>query len=259
MALINKLTAIGDKIREKLGIKDLINLSDIPAKIEEVFSKGKETQYDAFWDRYQNYGNLENYNSVFGGASWTQNTFKPKYNINALYCSYMFFNSTGIGDLAKLLENCGVSMDVSRVEYPSNVFSYATQLTKVPELNFSYARQLSNLFQECTKLKTVVKLIVSENGGTTFSNSFAGCTSLQNITFGGVIGKKINFSACPLSKESILDIFAHLSNNSSSQTLTLKSSAVSTIDWTNTLIDGVTYNSFDEICDLKPNWTISLV
>ena len=48
-----------------------------------LFEAGKKAQYDAFWDRYQDYGDRRDYTMLFAGAGWTPETFKPKYKIIA--------------------------------------------------------------------------------------------------------------------------------------------------------------------------------
>ena len=149
-------------------------------------------------------------------------------------------------------------MDLSRIEYPTGTFSYATTITVLPEINFSNARTLTNVFSNCTRLKKITKFVLGRTN-TSFSGTFANCNALKEITIEGVIGQNIDLSPCPLTKESILSVITHLSDTSASKTLSLKASAVNNIDWTNTVIDDVTYNSFDEICDLKQNWTISLI
>jgi hypothetical protein len=48
MALIDKLSAIGDAIREKTGKDDLLTLDEIPAEISAIETGGGELPEEAF-------------------------------------------------------------------------------------------------------------------------------------------------------------------------------------------------------------------
>ena len=47
---------------------------------QKVYEAGKKTQYDEFWDAFQDYGNKTNYANAFGGY-WNEKTLRPKYDI----------------------------------------------------------------------------------------------------------------------------------------------------------------------------------
>ena len=62
------------------------------------------------------------------------------------------------------------------------------------------------LFDGCTKLKTVRKLILPEKI-TAYSNVFRKCTALENITIEGTIAGSIDFSQCSeLTADSMLNV-----------------------------------------------------
>ena len=60
----------------------------------KVFQEGKKSQYDEFWDNFQENGNRTVYVSCFG-SGWTADTLKPKYTIKPINANMMFFNNAG--------------------------------------------------------------------------------------------------------------------------------------------------------------------
>ena len=48
---------------------------------DKGFIDGKQSEYDRFWDSYQQYGNRTLYGFAFAGVGWKQDTLKPKYLI----------------------------------------------------------------------------------------------------------------------------------------------------------------------------------
>ena len=135
---------------------------------DSVYEKGKEKERSDFWDVFQNKGKLNAFSSyqyAFSYGHWTDNNYNPKYTISAGYsCSYMYYMATGITD------------------------------TKV-DINLQYATASVQVFRS-SGLKTIRKLIVV--AANTYNSWFAGCASLENITFEGVIGNDISFADCPL-------------------------------------------------------------
>lgn len=194
-------------------------LTAVAENQQKVFDAGKQAEYDAFWDEFQNYGNLQDYPNTFSYYTWTDETFNPKYPFKVRSCNNMFGNNTKLTD------------------------------TKVP-IDFSENQgQIFYVFTGCAKLVTIRKLILKNNQS--FSRYFENCSSLKNITFEGTIGKDIDFQwSTLLSRESIENIVSCLSAESTDKTLTLSETAVNnafTTDEWNTLIAD------------KTNWTFSLV
>ena len=56
-------------------------LAKIAENEQAVFEAGVKSEYDRFWDVYQENGNMTYYAYAFAGVGWTQSVFKPKYNI----------------------------------------------------------------------------------------------------------------------------------------------------------------------------------
>jgi hypothetical protein len=83
-----------------------------------------------------------------------------------------------------------------------------------------------------TELVTIDKIIVKDG---TPGLGFAQDLALTNVTFEGVIGRNINFSASPLSVESMKSVITHLKDCSGTTseytyTVTFKSSAFSVLE-----------------------------
>ena len=86
---------------------------DVIVNAEDRYEEGVQAAYDVLWDALQNFGERANYSLFFAGAGWTNDTFKPKYNITPTSANYMF-DRCGEIDLIGALERCGVVMDFSK-------------------------------------------------------------------------------------------------------------------------------------------------
>ena len=208
--------------------------ADYGAKVVEVYEAGKKSEYDTFWDNYQQNGTLTNYNYAFSRKSWSDENYKPKYPFLIEYCGGMFEGS-GITDTL-------LPIDFSAVK----------------------ATVLSWTFASCSKLKTIRTLTVKSSN--TFSGTFNGCTALENITFDGSIGNDISFAECnKMSQASFYSIRDHLSDSVTGKTVTFNAGAA----WRYWFYhqdegDDINGGAMDEtweseFCAAKPNWTFSLV
>lgn len=181
------------------------------------FEAGKKTQYDAFWDRYQENGNRTDYRYAFSGIGWTDETFKPKYPIkpvgdagaeSTFYASQMTHFPDGL-------------LDFSKVTLAYMTFRLS-KLVTAPALDISNCiRGTSWLFGQCGDLKEIKTITVSEK--VTFANFAYACPALETITFAGTIGQNLSFQWSPLlsqdSVQSIIDALKDLTGTVS-QTLT---------------------------------------
>ena len=194
-------------------------LTTIAENQQAVYDAGKQAEYDAFWDVFQNYGNSQTYASAFSSNAWTDENYNPKYTFKVQGNNNMFASNTKITD------------------------------TKVPIDMSENTGQVFYVFQNASKLVTIRKLIVKNTQG--YSKYFDNCTSLQNIEFEGVISKNIDFQYSPLlSKASIENIVSCLSATSTGTTLTLSQTAVD---------NAFTTDEWNALIADKTNWTFSLV
>ena len=234
MSIKEKMTAIADNIRSKTGKSEPLNLDGMASGVNEVYEKGKKTQYDAFWDKFQQNGQRTQYNYAFGGIGWTMDTFKPKYDIEAVNVGSMFYQ-TGITDLETALNNAGVKFDTSEVtNFPSTF--YYSDITVIPELDCrgcaNTASPFALTFRYSNDLVIIRKLILPSNGTQEFNNTFTDCSSLKQITIEGAIGRSISFASCSqLETLSLFSIIQHLkdysedADNKGKYTITLHDSS----------------------------------
>jgi hypothetical protein len=162
-------------------IMSIFNYNDATITFGYHKSWGIQSEYDRFWDAFQNNGKRTYYTYAFYGPdTWTDETYNPKYPIKVLYCNQMFANSS--------ITDTKVPIDIS-------------------ESTINH----DNLFID-SKIVTVRKLIVAAHN--TFSTSFHTKT-LENITFEGEIGNNISFSQCnKLTDASVQSIIDHLKDMS---------------------------------------------
>lgn len=160
-----------------------------------VFAAGKQTEYDRFWDAYQENGNKTNYYYTFAGKGWNDDIFNPKYPI-------MISGSTTAG-LGVFFECAGISRVPVAIEVASGV-------------------SIQAMFSACSKLHTITLIKLGGNNNIT-SNSFNGLYVLENITFDGSIEKSVTFpQSSKLTDASVQNIIDHLADltGKTAQTLT---------------------------------------
>lgn len=225
-----KLTDIADAIRGKTGTTEKLRPEEMADEIDAVYEKGKQAEYDAFWDAYQENGLPTYLGFMFAGAGWKPETFYPKHNIvsNRYSCASMFYMFDYINrnirtpfNLEERLNELGITIDVSQSFSPSQMF-FLANISVVPALDFSTFTGMDYVFYNADKITTIRKLKVNENAS--WSNAFTSATALENITFEGIIGKSISFADSPLlttaSVQSIIDCLKDLTGQAA-QTLTL--------------------------------------
>ena len=164
---------------------------------DAVYDKGKQDEYDRFWDAYQDNGNRDFYSYGFSGYGWTNENFKPKYPIIT-------------------------SANPNRTNV---MFQYAYNLTEIMSPLYFYDTSSSSTFVNCRNL---IKIGDDTGGGIwttrnrTFTYNFSSCSNLEEIRFidynekgeyvPSEIGNSIDFSYSPLSVASMINIIAHLVN-----------------------------------------------
>jgi hypothetical protein len=202
-------------------------LQTIAENEQRVYEAGKKSEYDRFWDDYQQNGNRTAYATAFGSC-WTEKTFRPKYSMRPTNAYMMFFTNAGggieIDDFVAFCEENNIVLDFSEC----NNCNYALGTLHTYHhgvLDFSKAGGISSLFYthdgNTRSVETIDEFISSETtpyNTTTFQNA----TNLTNITFSGVIAKgTVDFSKCTkLTHDSLMSIINHLKSGVSN-TLTL--------------------------------------
>nr|DAI53590.1 MAG TPA: hypothetical protein [Caudoviricetes sp.] len=193
-------------------------LTQIAENEQAVFAAGKRSEYDTFWDSYQENGNKISYRLAFFGSGWNDTTFKPKY-----------------------------PMKMYKGQQQMQAFYYFRGTHIDVDIDF---RAVGNaqVFQSASLLKTISKLIVTDE--VTYTNWFAGCTALEDITIEGTIGNDISFSDCALlTKSSITSVINVLSDTVTGKTATFNQTAKQA---------AFTDSEWAALIGTKPNWTFSL-
>ena len=256
------IKGLADKFRSKLGTTDKINPQDFEGKVDEVYNKGKQEEYDTFWDNYQSNGNRTVYEFAFAREGWTEENFKPKYDIMAdmQYSSNIFVYSRTNGSLKKILSDCGVSLTFHNSGSANGVSRafMGSLFTELPELDFSEANgndTLHRTFNSCRLLQTIEKIIMPTECKGYGLYIFLQCYVLQNINFEGTIKYSLDFQDCPLSADSVYNILNHLDTTAYSGTRTI------TLKTTSKTAYNDKYGDWDErVAQLTSsgNWTFTL-
>lgn len=254
-------------LREKTGGTDLIKSGEMSEKINEVYEKGKsderQTKYDEFWDEYQHNGERLKYEFAFAGDGWSDENFRPKYDI---VCSQIqqTFSVNGITDLIGILDKCGVKLDTSRLTSVSYIMQGNLSTINFPSIDLTALQGNPNyLFYGNSSLKVIEKVLLKSDGSQAFTNfSFGANEALEEIRFEGVIGQNgLNLQwSTLLSHDSIVSIINALSTTTSGLSVTLSKTAVNNAFETETgVADGTESAEWSALIATRSNWTISLV
>lgn len=234
----------------------------------KVYEAGKKTEYDAFWDSFQQNGKRNFYAGAFGGIGWNKDTFKPKYPISpagSTVADYMFytFNRQSTSGEDNLLD---FSEFNSMFDFSgSKRFNYTFQNARI-----------KNLYVDCSSATSMCNTFNADNGGyienltlkvtettTSFSGAFSYQKYMKNITFteDSVIAASIGFNqSTKLTKASITSIINALSITATSKSVTFSKEAVNkAFETSEGAKDGSTSAEWLALIATKDNWTISLV
>lgn len=227
---------------------------------------GKQAEYDAFWDKYQENGARKDYQyGGFGGRGWDDESYKPKYTLKPVH-AYSMFQGCLITEIT--------NVDWTNTNSIEGCFAYSGRLKYIKAINANNLTSCINAFRLCSKLETIELLKLNENT-LIDTNTFASLPELQNVTIEGNISRSISIKeSTKLTKESITSIINALWDGASGRTLTLSRTAVDKAfkwyggtydengEWVDCEYTGTEDGSANEWYPLvatKPNWTISLV
>ena len=191
--------------------------------LDEVYAAGKREgsadSVSAFMESYQDSGNRTDYATAFAGTGWNENTFKPTRDITPSNAYMMFRGCAAAVSLPEWLEyHCGgVKLDFSKATNTQYLFNNSsfTEIGVVDVSGSTGSTPLDNAFTQCKNLVKIEKIVLKTGANAEFSNTFTGCTSLESITFEGVIRKNgLNLQQCPLDAVTINSIAEHLEDKS---------------------------------------------
>ena len=213
---------------------------------------GGQAEYDRFWDAYQNGGSRVDYTHGFGGRGWTNDIFKPRYDICPTSAYMMFRYSNITGDLVEILGSLGVKLDFSKCTNTQYCF-YGTRITRLGVIDLSSCpNAVDAMFMSATAIKTIDLFRLAKNQQK-LDSIFSDCSALENITFEGNVVNNISLGTSPkLSKDSIVSIINALDSQTAGKIATLSKTAV-TKAFGSTAAD-----EWTALIATKPSWTITL-
>lgn len=241
-----------------------INLAIIEHNTSEVYEAGKKSQYDEFWDNFQDYGKRTSYISGFAGFGWTKETFKPKYvpitfSGDCWYKSRKMFEYFGVRDYDKLETN-GIDLtpdivDFSNANNLSNTFYGATFRSVTADI--SNATSFGGMFggNDGGAIKYIT-LTTSDKTAAFLPSVFSYRRDLIELIFteGSVIKGTLDVQhSAKLNKRSITSIINALSSATSGTTATFSKTAV------NNAFGNIESDEWLSLIETKPNWIIALV
>lgn len=189
---------------------DSEKLVQIAERMPEVYNAGQKSEYDRFWDAYQDNGNRRNYANGFVREGWRSENFKPKYPIIATGDASYMFDGSRIGNWDTpdfdFVER-GIELDVRGATSLTYMFRNCHGIKRVGVIDGTGCKDLNRLFYT-SGIDTIDELRLAEN--VTFDNTFASANLLKNITISGEIGNSINFLQSPLTPESMISVITHL-------------------------------------------------
>ena len=187
-----------------------------------VTATGGGSTMDDFWDAffetlaYNGAGGARNFQLAFAGAGWNDETFKPNRVIKPL-SAYRMFTWALVTDIST------ANIDFSECTNFLQMLEYA-RTTNAGVIDTRSATSLAYMFSQASRLVSVEKIILKDDGSQQLDAMFSGCGNLKEVRFEGVIGKSIATSHSPsLSSESVQSIIDHLKDltGATAQTLTL--------------------------------------
>ena len=227
--------------------------ASIEEKIPKVFDAGKKAEHDHFWDVFQQNGERVDYRYAFA-QQWTNEIFKPKYDIKPTNAERLFFNSGVTQSGLDAAIASGIYFDFSK----ATNMSYAFSSMRLKKITFDISLEscttsasTGTLFGVSPMLTAIKKIILKSDGSTPFgSNMFNQLDKLADITFEGVIGKALDMKSCSsLSVESMKNIISHLANykgtdNEFVHKLTLHDDAWARLEASGTSPTGTTWKEY---------------
>lgn len=180
------------------------------ADYDEVYEAGQKSEYDFFWDAFQENGNRRTYTNAFG-YNWTKEAFKPKYDlIVGIAKNYtMFANCPIEGSLTEILNELGITLYFEG-GYSSGTFN-PCEFSEIDISTSNCFNTFASTFG-CKKLTTLK--LPAINSRTVFNATAFDCPVLENLTLSGVIGTSINFQYSPLTPESMKNVISCLKDYS---------------------------------------------
>lgn len=172
---------------------------DMQGELQTMYNQGVAAGENGLMDAHLANGNRTDFDYAFYGIGWTDESFKPNHDMAPTKMNRTFFGSK-ITNLAKILRDRGVTLDLSKCPASSATFCLSTSsITHFPSIPRSI---ITNASTSCSVIKNAKSLKVLEglhgltywvygtdedgyesyNGGTTLPNDlFQNLESLEEI------------------------------------------------------------------------------
>lgn len=194
-------------------------LTTIAENQERVFEAGKKSQYDEFWDSFQQNGNRTAYDNGFSGICWNSENFKPKYKPMRVVNGVSMFLS-----FDAQCKKTPVVIDETIID-----FTNTTNVTSMFQNTNASVVKMNVIPTKLTSMKSfinmnnivthgVTEVILGIHEAVTFNTYSFWTGALEKVSFleGSVIGNNIWFSYCKkLTHESLINILNTLQEKSS--------------------------------------------
>jgi hypothetical protein len=187
MALTNKLSAIGDAIREKTGKSALLTLDQMPEEIKSIVSGGGGG--DLPEETLVITGDCS-YRFANGGWDWFIDMYGNQITTNNINKSTYMFNNTQAKNIPFEIN---LAPNISNFTF-AHMFAGAGKLEEIPKINCNGTKPISttNLFNGCSNLRYIPEDIVDwfdfsliENSTVSYTytrdRQFTNCSSLRKI------------------------------------------------------------------------------
>lgn len=182
MALTDKLTAIGDAIREKTGGSELMTLDAMPDAIRGI-SGGGGGGNEPTAEELTITGDC-NYRFAYGGWDWAIERYGNKMTTKDIKAAPYMFYMCGVSQIPFEI-NCANN---NNYEY-SSMFSNCLALEEIGVINNMYPASIKNMFENCYKLRKLPEFknfnsskLLSYSAANT-AGMFKGCNCLREIDF----------------------------------------------------------------------------
>ena len=246
---ISAVDEIKTKLSDYVQIPSNTPIEDYPDKIDDVYTYGKDKEYERFWASYQLGGSRTDYKCAFAGCCWTNDTLKPKYTIRPLNAANMFYYC---GTRDNWIDFSQLDTDFSECTGMTSTFQNAYM--RNINIDLSSVTSLWYTFQcnDGGHLDNITIKITDKCQS--FNYAFANMPYLSTLKFtpdSTIAGSGINLAqSIYLSRDSIISIIAALSDNTTGKSITFSRTAVNNA-----------FPNSDEwgyYVGLKANWTIAL-
>ena len=217
MSFAEKMTAIGDAIRNKTGKTDKLSLDEMATEINEI-STG-ERDINPEWTDWSYFCQYKD--DLAAKLKYSDTSNGTNFSYMFRYCKSI--TSAPVIDTSKGTNFSGMLYECSNlISLPalntskgfnfSNMFKYCGKLTSIPEIDTSNGTQITSMFHGCEKLQSIPKLDISK--ATAVSSIFANCNSLVNLNIVGTINiTGLTVQSCNLlSHDSLMSIINALAD-----------------------------------------------